>query len=76
MLGRELYRARTAAGMTQEDLAFRAGVHRTYISYLEHDKYSPSVDMLFRLCDALGISAARLIARVEKRRQSRRQKPS
>ncbi len=52
MLGRELLKARQAAGMTQEDLAFRAGVHRTYISYLEHDKYSPSVDMLFRVCDA------------------------
>jgi transcriptional regulator with XRE-family HTH domain len=71
MLGREL-KARETAGMTQEDLAFRAGVHRTYISYLEHDKYSPSVDMLFRLCDALGISATRLTARVEKRRKRRR----
>ena len=72
MLGQELLRARKAAGLTQEDLAFRAGVHRTYISYLEHDKYSPSVDMLFRLCDALAMTPSSLIARVEKRRRSRR----
>jgi transcriptional regulator with XRE-family HTH domain len=66
MLGRELRKAREAASLTQEELAFRAGVHRTYISLLERDVKSPTLSVLFRLCQALGLSASALIARVEK----------
>jgi transcriptional regulator with XRE-family HTH domain len=66
MLGDELRMARERAGLTQEQLAFRAGVHRTYVSLLERDLKSPTLNMLFRLCTALGISASKLIARVEK----------
>jgi transcriptional regulator with XRE-family HTH domain len=71
MFGEELRKAREAAGKTQEQLAFDAELDRTYISRLEHDKKSPTLDSLFRLCDALGISAATLIARVERSRRKR-----
>ena len=54
--------------MTQEELAFKAGVDRTYVSQLEHDKKSPTVAVLFRICDALGTSAAKMLGRVEVRR--------
>jgi transcriptional regulator with XRE-family HTH domain len=66
MLGRELKKAREAAGLSQERLAFEAGVHRTYISLLERDKKSPTLSVLFRVCEALDISVSQLIARVEK----------
>lgn len=56
--------------MTQEALSFAAGLHRTYISQLEHDKKSPTVDVLFRICDALGTAPSRLLARVENKRTS------
>jgi transcriptional regulator with XRE-family HTH domain len=72
MFGTELRRAREEAGMTQEKLGFEAGLDRTYISQLENDKKSPTLDVLFRLCDALGIAASELIARVEAARSSRR----
>jgi transcriptional regulator with XRE-family HTH domain len=52
--------------MSQEDLAFDAGVHRTYVSMLERDLKSPTVDVLFRLCRALKIKPSQFIARVEK----------
>ena len=68
MFGAELRRARERAGKTQEELSFDAGLHRTYISQLERDKKSPTLDVIFRLCDALGTRASHLIARVEKRR--------
>ena len=42
-----------------------AHVDRSYISELEHDKKSPTVDMLFRLCKVLGVRASELMARVE-----------
>jgi len=70
MLGEELRKARKAADMTQEKLAFEAQLDRTYISMLENNKKSPTLDVIFRLCDALHISASRLIARVEKKRAS------
>jgi transcriptional regulator with XRE-family HTH domain len=74
MLGAELRRARTAAGLTQEQLSFRAGLSRPYISQLERDEKSPTLDTLFLLCDALGISTADVVGRVEaaRKRQPRR----
>ena len=66
MLGKELKSVREAVGMSQERLAFEAGVHRTYISLLERDRKSPTLNVLIRICRALGISAAELVARVEK----------
>jgi len=68
MLGKELKKAREAAGLSQEKLGFEARVDRSYVSLLENDKKSPTLDVLFRLCDALRISAAELIGRVEKAR--------
>lgn len=67
-LGAELRNARQEADLTQEQLAFAAGVDRTYISQLENDHKSPTVDILFRLCDALGIAASELLKRVERSR--------
>jgi transcriptional regulator with XRE-family HTH domain len=65
MLGDELRKARKTAGLSQEEVSFRAGVHRTYMSLLERGKKSPTIDVLFRLCDAIGIRASELIRRVE-----------
>ena len=69
MLGGELRRLRERAEMTQEQLSFRAGVSRPYMSQLERDLKSPTLETLFLLCDALGISAADLVGRVERARK-------
>ncbi len=66
MFGKELKNVREAVGMSQERLAFEAGVHRTYISLLERDKKSPTLNVLFRICKALSISASDFVARLEK----------
>jgi transcriptional regulator with XRE-family HTH domain len=65
-LGDELRKARADAGLTQEELAYSAGLDRAYISQLENDHKSPTVDTLFRLCEALGVAPSRIIARVER----------
>ena len=70
MVGSVLQKMRLKAGMTQEELAFKAKVDRTYISMLEHNKKSPTLDMLFRLCQALGIKASTVIAKVERVKSS------
>jgi len=66
MVGTVLQKLRLKVGMTQEQLASKAKVDRTYISMLEHDKKSPTLDMLFRLCQAMGVKASMVVARVEK----------
>lgn len=74
MLGDELRKARDDAKMTQEDLSFAAEIDRTYVSMLENNKKSPTVDVLFRICRALGISASEVISRVEQSSKSLRKK--
>ena len=53
--------------MTQEDLALSADVHRTYVSQLERDLKSPTIDVLFRLCKALKKRPSKLLEELEKR---------
>ena len=48
-LGRELRKARLKAGLSQEKLAFSAGIDRTYVSLLENGHKSPTVDVLIRI---------------------------
>jgi len=71
MFGAELKKARETAGLSQEKLAFEAQIDRSYVSLLENDKKSPTLDVIFRISDAIGIQASELISRVE---QSRRPK--
>ena len=64
MVGGELRRLRERAKLTQEQLSFRAGLSRPYISQLERDLKSPTLDTLFLICDALNASAPNLVKRV------------
>lgn len=65
MFGKELRNARLQAHLTQEALAFKADLHPTYISMLENDKKSPTLEVFFRLCRALRIQPHVLIRRIE-----------
>jgi transcriptional regulator with XRE-family HTH domain len=66
VLGTELRKARIAAGMTQEELAFKADISRNYVSLLELGEKSPTVQVLLRLCKATGVKASAIIARIER----------
>lgn len=52
--------------MSQEDLAYKADVDRSYLSELERGKYSPSIWIVYRLCDTLKIKPSELLLIVEK----------
>ncbi len=65
MLGDELRKCREAAGLSQERLADKAGIDRTYVSILERDRQSPTVDMLIRVCRAMGVRASDVLAQIE-----------
>jgi transcriptional regulator with XRE-family HTH domain len=74
MFGEELRKAREAAGLSQEKLAFESEIDRSYVSLLENNKKSPTLEVIFRLSDALKIPASELIGRVEKSRPAGRAK--
>ncbi|WP_077967387.1 helix-turn-helix domain-containing protein [Ensifer adhaerens] len=59
-IGWNLRRIRTSKKITQENLAVDANVDRTAISGIERSEYNPSVDLLDRLVDALGIDISEL----------------
>ncbi len=67
MLGEEIRKARQGKGMTQEELAFEAGISRNYVSLLELNEKSPTVEVWLRICDALEVSAATMIKRVQRK---------
>ncbi|WP_346265655.1 helix-turn-helix transcriptional regulator [Granulicella sp. 5B5] len=56
---------REHAKLSQELLAERAGVHRTYISQLERNLKSPTVETLTKIAFALGHKASRLLQLME-----------
>jgi transcriptional regulator with XRE-family HTH domain len=72
VLGEEIRKARLRTGFSQESLAEKSGLHRTYISLLERNKKSPTLETLFHICQALGVSAANLIKKVEAERHENR----
>ncbi len=57
---------REELGLTQEDLADKAGIHRTYLSDVERGTRNLSLVNIERLAAALAVSLADLFAAVEK----------
>ncbi len=62
VLALNLRRLRADQGLSQEDLADRADLDRTYISSLERSVYAAGIDVVDRLAKALGVTAADLLA--------------
>lgn len=55
VVGRNLKRLREEAGFSQEDLAYEADLHRTYISGVERGIRNPTVTVLKKIADGLGV---------------------
>src|SRR5258708_35252013 len=66
LFGAEVKRRRTGLGMSQEQLAERADLHRTYVSDVEGGKRNPSLASIGRLAKALGTSLATVFSSVER----------
>ncbi|AVT12621.1 helix-turn-helix domain-containing protein [Paracidovorax avenae] len=64
--GQALRSLRTKRKWTQTDLALRADVDRNYVSLIELGRNSPSVRLMFRLCDALDITPSDMLKDVER----------
>ncbi|MEK7668201.1 MAG: helix-turn-helix transcriptional regulator [Gemmatimonadota bacterium] len=58
--GQRLRQLRAQAALSQEALAQRAGIHRTYLSGIERGTRNPSLHNLFRIARALGTTLSDL----------------
>lgn len=60
-MARNLRRLRAERGLTQEEVAQRAGLNRNYVGMIEREENAPTVDILERLADVLQVDAVALL---------------
>jgi transcriptional regulator with XRE-family HTH domain len=61
VVGQNLKRYREEAGLSQEELGFESGLHRTYVSGVERGVRNPTVVIVAKLAKALGIEPWHLL---------------
>jgi len=60
-VGRNVRALRKERGLSQEELAFESGLHRTYISGLERGVRNPTILVLDEIAAALKVSPDKLL---------------
>ena len=65
-VGRVIRKYREGAGLSQEALAERSGLHRTYISLVERGRRNITVDALTQIAEALEVYPSKLMSDAEK----------
>jgi transcriptional regulator with XRE-family HTH domain len=61
ILGKIILGLRQSARISQEELAERAGIHRTYVSQIERGLKSPTIVMLLKLSKALDTTPSKVM---------------
>ena len=64
-LASSVKKLRKSLGLTQEELAFRAGIDRTYASQIERAIANPSLAIICMLADELGCDCSDLLVAPE-----------
>jgi transcriptional regulator with XRE-family HTH domain len=62
VIGTNIRKLRTANGWSQEELAFRAGIDRSYLSEVENGHKNLSVNVLDQIAAALGMDIGEMFA--------------
>jgi transcriptional regulator with XRE-family HTH domain len=65
--GKNLRRCRGRAGLSQEELGFRASLHRTEIGLLERGRREPRLSTIVRLASALKVSLNTLFEGIDRK---------
>ena len=60
-LGLNVRRLRLDKGWSQEQYAFEAGIHRTYVSDIERGARNPTATVIEKLAMPLGVAPGRLL---------------
>jgi transcriptional regulator with XRE-family HTH domain len=67
-LSRAVRVARGRAGLSQEALALQAGINRSYVGQIERGVGNPSLRVLARIADTLGMDVGDLLVQVQPKR--------
>lgn len=59
--GQKMQKVRQSIGVTQEELAARLGMHRTYIGLIERGERNPTIRTLYKIAKALKVQASDLL---------------
>lgn len=59
--GKLLREKRHAMGISQEELAFQSGLHRTYVGSVERGERNLSLENIFLFAEALGCNPTELL---------------
>ncbi|MFL0198513.1 helix-turn-helix domain-containing protein [Clostridium sp. WILCCON 0269] len=51
--------------LSQEELAYRCELDRTYISLLEREKRKPTLNVIFKICENLNIKTSTFVREIE-----------
>ena len=70
-LGEAIRCQRSLLGISQDELARRAGLHRTYVSDLERGARNPSVGSIQKIARALQVPVAKLFEAARSGQRSR-----
>jgi transcriptional regulator with XRE-family HTH domain len=65
-LGRAVRELRSEQGLSAEALSLRSGVHRNYIGGIERGERQPSVLVIVRLAEALGVDPGDLFTAAQR----------
>jgi transcriptional regulator with XRE-family HTH domain len=60
-VGQNIRKHRLGKGLSQEELSFESGLHRTYISSLERGKRNATIIAIGQIADALKIKPSQLL---------------
>jgi len=67
LIGERIRMLRRNKDVSQEDLAVKAEINRSYLSLIENGKSSPTLDVAERLAQALGVETTELIVSAGKK---------
>jgi DNA-binding XRE family transcriptional regulator len=56
VLGKKIQKRRKELELTQEDVAFKIGISRAYMGYIEQGRYAPSLEVLEKIARVLKTS--------------------
>lgn len=63
LLGSNVRRLREERSLSQEELAFESGLHRTYVSGVERGVRNPTVTVVAKIAAALKVAESDLLVR-------------
>ncbi len=60
-IGSRIKNNRRSQNLSQEELAFRAGIHTSYFGCIERGEKCPTIETLAKICSALDIPVSNII---------------